>query len=288
MSYIHIEVEPNVSGFGAIVTGVDLSPPVSTNVIHEIRRALTQHSVLSFPEQTLDADKLQKFSAQLGPFGEDPYIRSMERFNHVIEVKRDAGETAPIFGSLWHSDWSFQEEPPSITCLYGVNVPPHGGDTLFADNYRAYESLANEVKSRIATLNAVQSATRAYSPKGLFSNDDKTRSMKILVSSSAEETVTHPLVRRHPSSAKKSLYVNHVYTIGIEGLNSGESDALLNELLSASVQREFIYRHRWAPGTLALWDNRCVAHLAEGGYEGYDRLMYRTTIAGESPVSGTY
>jgi taurine dioxygenase len=112
--------------------------------------------------------------------------------------------------------------------------------------------------------------------------------MKILVSSSAEETVTHPLVRRHPSSAKKSLYVNHVYTIGIEGLNSGESDALLNELLSVSVQTEFIYRHRWASGTLVLWDNRCVAHLAEGGYEGYDRLMYRTTIAGESPVSGIY
>jgi taurine dioxygenase len=256
MSYIHIKVEPNVSGFGAIVTGVDLSPPVSANVIHEIMMALTKHSVLSFPEQALDADKLQKFSAQLGPFGEDPYIRSMERFNHVIEVKRGAGETAPIFGSLWHSDWSFQEEPPSITCLYGVNVPPHGGDTLFADNYRAYESLANEVKSRIATLNGVHSATRAYSPKGLFSNDDKTRSMKILVSSSAEEKVTHPLVRRHPSSA--------------------------------SVQTEFIYRHRWASGTLVLWDNRCVAHLAEGGYEGYDRLMYRTTIAGESPVSGIY
>lgn len=279
-----IAVTPHSMRTAATVSGVDLSRPLPAATLDAIRRAWCEHPVLCFTGQHLDPASLQDFAAQIGPFGDDPYVAPMPDYPHVIEVKREARETAPIFGSQWHSDWSFQATPPSATLLYGAEIPPSGGDTVFADCVAAYAALSPTMQSLLAGLNGVHTAAPAYGPKGLFSRDDASRSMRIIVSSDAEHCEVHPLVRRHPASGRPALYVNHVYTVGIEGMRRDESRALLEFLFGHLTQPEFVHRHRWQPGSLLMWDNRCVVHFADGGYEGHRRLMYRSTLAGERPV----
>jgi len=278
-------ITPSSDGFGATLSGVLLNGNLSKAQVGTILDAINQYAVVSFPKQDLTPSSLEDFSQRLGEFGHDPYVQSMEGFEHVIEVRRDPDETAPIFGSLWHSDWSFQKVPPSITALYSVEIPPRGGDTLFADHRRAFESLSPKLQQFFISLEGVHSAGPAYSNTvGLFSKDDDTRSMKIVVSPDADNCVTHPVVRRNLPSQRDALYVNHVYTTAIKDLSERESDVILKFLFSLCTREEFTYRHVWEPNTLLLWDNRCVSHYAEGGYEGYSRLLYRTTIAGEVPV----
>ncbi len=282
-----IAVEPARAGFAASMTGVDLSAPLSASMRDAIMAAWTTYPVLSFPRQDLTPATLQTFCGALGRFGHDPYVKPMADYPHVIEVKRAAGETAPIFGSLWHSDWSFQESPPSATVLYAVDTPPVGGDTVFADGYRAFAALSPTMQRMLEGLQAVHSAAPSYGPKGLFARDDASRTMQIVVSAEAEQTQVHPLVRRHPLSGRPALYINHVYTLAIVGLHAEESRALLEFLFRHMTRDEFVYRHRWRDRTLLIWDNRCVVHYADGGYEGHQRLMYRTTIAGERPQAVT-
>ena len=282
-AYRTITVEPNRDGFGAAITGPDLAAPLDAAIRSEILDAWARHAVLFFPEQRLDAATVEGFTADIGPFGVDPYVEPIDGHEHVIEVRRNAAETAPIFGSRWHSDWSFQQQPPSGTVLYGVDVPPVGGDTLFADGCRAYEALSPTMQDLLSELKAVHSATRAYGPSGLFSRDDESRSMRIVVSEKAEASEVHPVVRTHPLSGRKTLYVNHVYTLAIEGLHPKESRALLDFLFKHMTQAAFVYRHRWHANMLTMWDNRCVMHYADGGYDGHRRIMLRTTVAGERP-----
>jgi taurine dioxygenase len=280
----NLQVVPAEHGFGATVRGIDLAAPIAAPMLDAVRGAFTRHAILSFPGQQLEPASVQNFSAALGPFGHDPYVRPMDDYEHVIEVVREAEETAPIFGSFWHSDWSFQQVPPSATVLYAAEVPPVGGDTIFADTYRAYETLSPTMQRMLATLRGVHTAAPAYGPNGLFARDDATRSMRIVVSADADDRQSHPLVRRHPNSGRLALYINHVYTVGIEGMRADESRALLDFLFKHMTHNELIYRHRWQKGTLVMWDNRCVVHYADGGYEGHRRLMYRTTLAGERPT----
>ncbi|MEQ8231566.1 MAG: TauD/TfdA family dioxygenase, partial [Gammaproteobacteria bacterium] len=169
-----LEVRPAARDFVAQVRGVDLARVADAATVAAIRAAWTRHPVLVFPDQQLDPARLQSFCAALGPFGHDPYVQPMDGFEHVIEVRREAGETAPIFGSLWHSDWSFQATPPSATVLYGAVVPPLGGDTVFADGYAAWEGLSPVMQGLLAGLRGVHSAAPSYGPRGLFARDDAT------------------------------------------------------------------------------------------------------------------
>lgn len=274
---------PEPCGYAARVDGLDLAGPPDDAALAGIRRAFAQYPVLCFPGLALDPASLQRFAGSLGAFGDDPYVEPMADYPHVIEVRREANETAPIFGSLWHSDWSFQATPPSATLLYGAVVPPRGGDTVFANGYAAFEALSPTMQRLLGGLDGVHSAAPAYGPKGLFSRDDASRSMRIIVSADAERSEAHPIVRRHPGSGRPTLYVNHVYTVGIDGMRVDESRALLEYLFAHMTREEFVYRHRWEPGSLLMWDNRCVVHYADGGYEGHRRVMYRSTLAGERP-----
>lgn len=282
-----MNIVPRANNFGAVITDVDLSRRLQQDVLSALNEAFARYGVLSFSGQTLDPAGLQAFSAQLGNFGEDPFVAPMADYPHVIEVRREATETAPIFGSMWHSDWSFQRTPPSATVLYGAVVPPVGGDTVFADTERACAALSPTLQDMLKGLNAIHSAAPAYGPSGLFSRDDHTRSMQIIVSPEAENTERHPVLRRHPVTARTVLFINHVYTVAIEGLHADESKALLEFLFKHLTRDEFVYRHRWQPGSLLMWDNRRVVHYADGGYEGHQRLMYRTTIAGDEPARAT-
>lgn len=282
--YRIISVSPQPSGFGAEITGVDLSRPLTQEALAEVKAAWARHAVVAFPDQPLTLEALEAFTQQIGPFGEDPFIKPMPGHPNVLELRREPDEKATNFGAGWHSDWSFQPEPPAATILRSEVVPPVGGDTLFCDGARAYEALSPAMQRMLAGLRAVHSATRAYGTQGVFARETEARTMEIIVSPEADKSLTHPLVRTHPVTARKALYVSPVYTTGIEGLTVAESQAILGFLFKHMTDEAFVYRHRWKPGMVLMWDNRCTAHFAEGGYDGHLRVMHRTTVAGEVPV----
>jgi taurine dioxygenase len=283
-AYRSITVAPEASGFGATVTGLDLSRPLPADVLAEVKAAWAAHSVLSFPDQPLSLEALEAFTQAIGPFGHDPFIAPMPGHPNVLELRREADEKATNFGAGWHSDWSFQPEPPAATLLRSEVVPPVGGDTLFADCARAFEALTPAYQALLAPLRAVHTAAWAYGTKGVFARETEQRTMKILVSPEADKTQAHPLVRTHPLTGRKALYVSPVYTHGIEGMTHAESASILKFLFDHITQERFVYRHRWTPGRLLMWDNRCTVHFAEGGYDGHLRVMHRTTVAGERPA----
>jgi taurine dioxygenase len=280
-----LRIEPSVMGCGALISGVDLSRPQSAAEIAAIRRAWLEHLVIGICDQDLDISDLERFAAALGPDGDDPFIASIAGHPRVVEVRREADETTAVFAEAWHSDWSFLEAPPAGTLLYGKIIPPVGGDTLFADQYAAYAALSSTMKTRIADLQGIHSARRSYSPAGVYGERDKGRSMAIRYSERAMVTQRHPIVRRHPETGRAALFVNLGYTIGIEGVSEVDATALLAELFVHQSRPEFVYRHRWSPGLLTLWDNRCLLHTATGGYQGHQRLLWRITI-GEAHRAG--
>jgi taurine dioxygenase len=273
-----VRVEPCEASCGALIYGVDLSRPHSQVEIDSIRDAWLRYQVIGICGQNLQITDLERFAAALGPDGDDPFIASIPGHPRVVEVRREANETTPVFAEAWHSDWSFLQSSPAGTLLYGKVIPPVGGDTLFANQYAAYDALSDAMKVRIAHLQGIHSARRSYSPDGVYGERDKGRSMAIRYSEKAMATQRHPLVRTHSETGRPTLFINLGYTIGIDAMSESESTSLLSELFAHQTQPEFIYRHRWSPGLLTIWDNRCVLHTATGGYQGHQRLLWRITI----------
>jgi taurine dioxygenase len=274
-----LTIIPSGQACGATVTGLDLSQPVSVDLAAEIRAAWLVHHVLAFPGQAMNDDDLERFTLAFGGFGDDPYIAPIPGRTHVIAVKRAADETSPLFAENWHSDWSFQARPPAGTCLYGITIPPVGGDTLFANQHAALDAMPDALRSRLEGRSAIHSAKRGYAPDGFYGEGDiAKRSMDIRPSVTAEATQTHPLIRAHPETRRLGLFSCFGYIIGIEDMDDGEALPLLIELYAWQGCEEFQYRHRWEAGMLVMWDNRSVLHAATGGYDGYDRLLHRTTI----------
>jgi taurine dioxygenase len=278
-----LTITRNESGFGAEVTGLDLSRRLPAKTIAAVKRAFLAHGVLWFPDQPLSHDQLEAFTLQLGPFGWDPYVAPLEGRPHILEVRRDPDEKASVFGGGWHSDWSFQPTPPSATILHAKVVPPVGGDTLYADAVAAYEALSPAFQRMLAPLTTIHSAARPYGPSGHFAKEDAGRSMKILWSAEAEKTQVHPLVRQL-LDGRRALFINPTYVVGIEGFSEAESGALLGFLYKHMLSDAFIYRHAWSANMLTMWDNRRAMHNATGGYDGHQRVMHRTTVAGERPA----
>ncbi|MCZ6709231.1 MAG: TauD/TfdA family dioxygenase [Gammaproteobacteria bacterium] len=278
-----LNVTPQHNGFGATITGLALNASLDAGVVCALRAAWLSHQVLSFPKQPMDHADLERFTLAFGSFGDDPYVQPIDGHRHILEVRREPAEKISPFGAAWHSDWSFQSSPPSATILHSKIVPPLGGDTWYANGYAAYEALEAGLRSEISDLVAIHSARRPYSHEGFLAGGGKSRSMTILPSAEALQTQEHPLVRTHPETGRKALWVNSVYSIGIKGLTHSEGKSLLEKLFAHSVRDEFVYRHRWSHNMLTMWDNRCVQHCAQGGYDGHRRVMHRTTVAGDAP-----
>ena len=274
-----LTIEPGSATCGAIVRGVDLTQPLSPQQVAEIRGAWLEHQVLAFADQPMTLEDLERFALYMGPNGEDPYIAPIAGHPHVVEVKREADEHSRIFAESWHSDWSFLPSPPAGTVLYGTVIPPVGGDTLFADQYAAWDALPARLKQLLDGRLGVHSARRGYARDGLYGEQDRGRSMAIRFGDSAMKTRLHPIARVHPETRRKALFVSPGYTIGIDGMDEHEATPILLELFEHQVRPEFVYRHRWSPAMLTMWDNRCVIHRATGGYEGHRRLLHRITIA---------
>jgi taurine dioxygenase len=273
-----IRVEPSGESCGAIIRGIDLTCAIDASDVAVLRRAWLEHQVIGIADQALEIADLERFAATLGPEGDDPYIASIPGHPRVVEVRREADETSTVFAEAWHSDWSFLDTPPAGTLLYGKIIPPVGGDTLFANQYAAYDALPDATKTKLANLQAVHSARRSYSPGGVYGKRDAGRSMAIRYSEEATATQLHPLVKQHPETGRAALFINFGYTIGIAGMSEPAAALLLTELFAHQTKPEFVYRHRWSTGLVTLWDNRCVLHTATGGYQGHRRLLWRITI----------
>lgn len=275
-----IIITPSGQACGASVTGVDLSHPISADLAAEIRAAWLEHHVLAFPDQAMSDDDLERFTLAFGGFGDDPFIAPIPGRDHIIAVERLADESSPLFAENWHSDWSFQAQPPAGTCLYALKIPPVGGDTLFANQHAALDAMPPDLRARIEGRTAIHSAKRAYAPDGFYGEGDAPkRSMDIRPSRDAEATQHHPLIRAHPETGREGLFSCFGYIIGIEDMEDSEAIPLLIELYQWQGRETFQYRHKWQSNMLLMWDNRSLLHAATGGHDGHHRLLHRTTIA---------
>ena len=186
-----MQITPSGQACGASVSGVDLRQPLSADLVGAIRAAWLQHHVLAFPDQRLSDDDLDRFTLAMGGFGEDPFIAPIAGRQHIIAVARAADETAPIFAETWHTDWSFQARPPAGTCLYGITIPPIGGDTLFSNQHLALDAMPAELRARIEGLTAIHSAQKAYAPEGFYGAGDKGRRLDHIWATKDIATAAH-------------------------------------------------------------------------------------------------
>ena len=274
----------NKSSLGVEVLNFEYNDISSKQKVNDLRDLWLAYSVIVFRNLKLTHEEFENFSLAFGVFGDDPYIDSISGYKNIIEVKRSAEEKAPPFGGSWHSDWSFQECPPSATLLHSKIIPPIGGETFFINTQAAYDDLSSKIKLKIKDLMVSHSAIRPYADDGFYALEkDKDRSMAIKPSAKAKEFFLHPLVRTHPETKKKSLFINQVYSIAVNGLNEKDSNELLEFLFFHMGQEKYIYKHKWEKNMLIMWDNRTVNHCAQGGYQGHKRLLHRITLAGSRP-----
>ncbi|MDP6705320.1 MAG: TauD/TfdA family dioxygenase [Alphaproteobacteria bacterium] len=281
MVYRHIEVRPIAGALGAEIGGVDLKAPLEDAVFGEIHQAFLEHLVVFFHGADLAPGEQREFAARFGAPNRYPFAQGVDGHPDVIEIVKMEEETEN-FGGGWHSDTTYLERPPKATCLQAKVVPPVGGDTLFANMYLAYEALSAGMKAMLEGLVLQNSASlKGRNPVTRFGfqamagqNEDK-----------AEETYAeHPVVRTHPETGRRALYLNRLHSRAFKGMTETESAPLIDYLCSHAVKPEFTCRFTWGVGSIALWDNRCAMHNPINDYQGQRRVMHRITIEGERPV----
>ena len=275
-----MRVNENLSknGIGVEVSDFSLSDLTAENVAF-LRSKWVEYGLIVFPKLPLSHDEFKDFALSFGDFGDDPFISSLPDYPNIAEIKRSANEKATPFGGTWHSDWSFMKKPPSATLLHSKIIPPVGGNTLFANTEKAFAALPEKMKDKLRNLKVIHSAKIPYADDGFYALEKEERSMKILPSKEAKATFSHPMIKIHPETKKECLFINPVYTINIEGFSEDESQQLLWELYEHMIQDQFVYEHVWNEDMLIMWDNRTVMHQATGGYDGFDRLLHRITLA---------
>jgi taurine dioxygenase len=282
--YRHLEVSRIAGSLGAEIEGVDLSRDLDEEVIGEIRQALLDNLVIFFRDQTLTPDRQLAFARRWGDIHLHPYMAGMDDYPEVLEIKKTPADKKN-FGGSWHSDQMFTAKPAMGTMLYAKEVPSAGGDTLFTNQYLAYESLSDGMRAMLDPLKAVSRGDN------FSSHDGKTRkefyadkiSMKVKDPGETQTTTAHPLIRTHPETGRRALYIGgHVHKL--ENMTEAESRPLIDFLMQHSTRPEFTCRFRWQSGSVAFWDNRCTQHFAINDYDGSRREMHRTTIAGERPA----
>jgi alpha-ketoglutarate-dependent taurine dioxygenase len=271
-----LTLEPIAGALGAEISGVDLGAELEDATIADIRRALLEHCVIFFRDQEFDAEQHKRLARRFGGIFVHPNYAGLQADPEIVMIRREPGDTR-VVGEDWHTDTTMMTTPPMGAILYALEVPPCGGDTLFANQYLAYETLSDAMKRLIGGLRAVHSDRLVAGPQSRASVG---RTTKARHDESWRETVnTHPIVTTHPETGRKVLFVNVSYTVGIEGLTDEESRPLLQFLMEHGNRPEFTCRFRWTKGAVAFWDNRCVKHLAVNDAGPYRRLMRRVQIA---------
>ena len=277
-------IERVAGSLGAMVRGLDTRRPLADSDMALLRHALAEHLVVFLPDQQIDLDQLERFTDELGGRDITPFVRAVEGRPYVIRVIKEPTDELN-FANAWHSDLSYLPVPPSFTVLHAHEVPSFGGDTIWANQYLAYETLPGALREQLLHLRGVHSAGMAYGTGGFLEAVQDKTSMAIEPSEEAHARHTHPLVVRHPDTGRAALYANSVYTVGIEGMSPEEALPLLQRLFKHSVHENFTCRIRWQPRMLAIWDNRCTQHFAVNDYAGARREMFRTSVRGAAPVA---
>ncbi len=277
-----LKVAPAGGSAGAFVTGIDLAKDYGADEVAGLRRALLDYLVVALPDQQMSLDDLERLTDALGGRDVTPFVKPMADRPYVIRILKEPEEKLN-FANAWHTDLSYLPAPPSFTLLYCLESPPVGGDTVWANQYMAYETLSPGLRETLLGLDAVHSAGPAYGTGGYLDGVKDKISTPIEPSKDAYKEQVHPAVIAHAETNRPALFLNPVYTQRIKGWTNAESQGLLQHVYRHAVNENFTWRLRWAKGTLAIWDNRCTQHFALNDYHGYRREMVRTSVQGTAP-----
>ena len=274
-----MKVKRIAGALGAEIIGLDLTQSPSSDLTKEIREVFLKNSVIFLRHQPLTSQQFMNFAIAMGEPIQYPFVKGFDDFPQIIEVKKLEHEKVN-FGGVWHSDTTYLEKPPMGSMLLSKEIPPYGGDTLFACQYAAYESLSDTMQRLLEGLQGINSSAKA----------DVSKTREDRIKSDGNESLpksfssSHPVVRTHPETGRKALFVNTAHTTGIEGLTDKESASLLSFLFEHQVKPEFTCRWAWEPDALAFWDNRCAQHNPINDYHGFRRVLHRITLQGDKPV----
>lgn len=274
-----MKIKKIAGALGAEILGVDLSVGISPALAADIRQVFLDHQVIFLRNQDLTPAQFLAFACAMGEPIEYPFVKGLDGYPHIIEVKKLEHEKVN-FGGIWHSDTTYLEQPPMGSMLLSREVPPYGGDTLFANQYLAYETLSSTMQQLLSGLTGISSSAKADVSKtreDRIKSDGNDAAPKSYLSE-------HPIVRTHPETGRKALYVNVAHTAGIKGMTDEESAPLLNFLFNHQVKPELTCRFAWDANAIAFWDNRCAQHNPVNDYHGFRRVMQRITLKGDKPV----
>ena len=270
--YDHIAVEPISTALGAVIQGVDCASELPQSVIDEVRAVWLKHLVVFFPDQVMTPEQQLAFARRFGKPAEYPMVQGLDETPEVVAVVKLPHEQYN-FGGIWHADTTYLQVPPIGALLLAREIPPVGGDTLFANMYMAYETLSEGMKQMLAELKVVQSSAKAGAARS--------RADRLEAASAPEPDVleaAHPVVRIHPETGRKTLFVNYGHSVRFQGMTEEESEPVLSYLFRHQTRPEFTCRFQWAVGSMAMWGNRCTQHNPINDYHGFRREMHRVSI----------
>ena len=270
MTAASLDIRPLCAAGGAEIYGVDLSKELTNEQAEAIHRVFLDHVAIWFPEQQLSPADLTRLIYLFGQPFVHPYLKALEGYPYVHELRKTPEQTVN-FGRGWHADWTFLEKPSLANALYSRIVPDSGGDTMFVNTYRAYEALSDGMKRMLGGMRAVHKVHPRY-----FTDVDAMGNKKASV---VDQEITHPVVRTHPETGRKALYINPSFVKRFEDMTEEESAGILDFINEHLNCPEFQFRYRWKPDTLGIWDNRCSLHYALNDYTGQLRLMHRLSTS---------
>lgn len=276
----HFDVRPTSGALGAEILGVDLAKPLSQAETDEIRGALNEYGVIFFRDQKITPEQHVAFAGRFAPINVNRFFKAMPGHPQIAEVRKEPEQKRNIGGG-WHTDHSYDQIPALGSILLAREVPPRGGDTMFASMNLAYEALSDGLKQTLEGLRAVHSSRHVFGAEAAYAKDTVGR---IGNAELATQDAVHPVVIRHPETGRKTLYVNPGFTTHFEGWTAQESEPLLDYLYAHASRPEFQTRFQWREGSIAFWDNRATWHFAINDYQGERRLMHRITLDGV-PIS---
>ncbi len=284
-NYQRITVRPMAGALGAELSGIDLSVPLDQETVSEVRQALLDHLVILFHDQTLTPEEYKRFGANFGTFHIHPFVKGLDGHPEIMVIAKEP-EDELNFSGVWHSDVTFQEIPPLGSLMYAKIMPGHGGETLFTNQYLAYETLSDTMKEVLDGMIALHSARLIYGEdEGSYDDDyqNKHGGTKLKRDKSSDQVVEHPVVRTHPETGRKALFVNRPFTVGLKDMKLEESEPILKYLCAHSARADFSACVNWREGSVGMWDNRAAQHYAMNDYPGKRRVMHRLTLNGERP-----
>lgn len=285
--FSEISTIPLASAMGAEIRGVDIAN-VTERQFEQIKSALFHYKMIYFRNQDITLEDQEKLTLKFGPFGTDAYTKGVQGHPNVQRVVKEASTVVSrMFGETWHTDSPFLPRPPAFSLLYAVEVPPYGGDTWWSNTELAYDFLSDGMKQLLTNLKVHMSAREVVRNVVQTTEQGNKKVGEIGITIDQQRIIEgsyHPIVRTHPQTGRKSLYIDHAYSLGIEGLTDEEAAPILAFLQKHVTQEIFTCRLRWENRTFAIWDNHSCIHYAFNDYDGYRREMLRTIVDGEAPV----